>query len=205
MPEFEIIELPQKYTSVSPVEYQYFNQLFNHRTIIMNEDICENIVESFYVPLRDFEMDDSDEPITVIFNCSGGSVSDGFFVANYLTKFKKKLKIIVAGYAASMAAVLLAAGGKNDNITRYCYPSTYLLLHDGYVALQTSEAKTAADFMTHNNMVDGEIRQFFIDNTNIDPELYDSMTRRQWFIDANKAKELNLVDKIIGVDCDNDY
>ena len=59
--------------------------------------------------------------------------------------------------------------------------------------------------MTHNNTVDGEIRQFFIDNTNIDPELYDSMTRRQWFIDANKAKELNLVDKIIGVDCDNDY
>lgn len=205
MPEFEILEIPQKYTGATPAEYQYFNQLLNHRTIIMNEDICENIVESFYVPLRQFEMDDSDEPITIIFNCSGGSVSDGFFVANYLTNFKKKLKIIATGYAASMAAVLLAAGGKNNNITRYCYPSTYLLLHDGYVALQTSEAQTAADYMSHNRTVDESIRKFLIENTSITPELYDSMTRRQWFIGAEEAKELNLIDKIIGVDCDNDY
>lgn len=81
----------------------------------------------------------------------GGAVSDGFFLAHYIAHYKKKLNIIVTGCAASMAAVILAGGGKNSNVTRYCYPSSYALIHDGYVALQASEAKTASDIMDFNN------------------------------------------------------
>lgn len=190
-------------SSLDPITYQYFNQLLNHRTLVFNEDIGENIIEAFYVPLRDFENDDSNEPITIIFNSCGGSVADGKFFADYLCHFKKKLNIIVPGYAASMASILLAAGGKNENITRYCFPSTYILIHDGYVALQASESKTANDILAWNNKIDDDIRQFMIDNTNITPELYDSKARKQWFIPSKEAKELNLIDKIIGVDCEN--
>ena len=78
---------------------------------------------------------------------------------------KKKLNIIVTGYAASMAAVILCGGGNNPNITRYCYPSTYGLIHDGYVALSASESKTASDIMAFNEKVDQDIRQFILDNS----------------------------------------
>jgi len=104
-----------------------------------------------YLPLKDFEEDDSDEPITIILNSVGGSVSNGFFLAHYLKNFKKKINIIVTGYAASMAAVILCAGGKNPNITRYCYPSSYGLIHDGYITLSTNESKTASDIMAFND------------------------------------------------------
>ena len=130
-------------------------------------------------------------------NSCGGSVSDGFFLANYIASYKKKLNIIVTGYAASMAAVILAAGGKNENVTRKAYPSTYCLIHDGYVALQASESKTANDIMAFNNKVDEDIRNFIISNTNITEQLYDSKARKQWFISAQEALDLNLIDEIM--------
>jgi len=131
-------------------------------------------------------------------NSLGGSVSNGFFLAHYIAHYKKKLNIIVTGYAASMAAVILCGGGKNDNVTRYCYPSTYALIHDGYIALQASEAKTASDIMAFNEKVDDDIRDFMLKNTNITAEQYDAKTRHQWFLSAKEMKELNLIDIIIG-------
>lgn len=182
--------------SLDPSTFQYYNQLFNKRTIIFNDEVAEDIIEKVYLPLREFEEDYSNEPVTLILNSLGGSVSDGFFLAHYLTHYKKKLDIIVCGYAASMAAVILCAGGKNENITRYCYPSTYALFHDGYVALSTSEAKTADDIMEYNKKVDKDIRDFIINNTNITAEIYDNHARRQWFLSAEEMKEYNLIDVI---------
>ena len=148
--------------------------------------------------MRDFEKDSSDEPVTLIINSSGGSVSDSFFLAHYIAHYSKPLKIIVCGYAASMATVMLAAGGKNDNVTRIVFPCSYALIHDGYVALAASESKTAADIMAFNDKIDEQIRQFFIDNTSITEELYDKHSRHQWFLSAKEMIEYNLADKIYG-------
>ena len=187
-------------TELSPIMYQYYNQLFNHRTIILNDDISEHIVEQVYLPLRAFEQDDSMEPVTLILNSSGGSVSDGFFLAHYIAQYSKPLNILVLGYACSMATVILAAGGKNENVIRSCYPCSYVLIHDGYVALVTAESKTAADIMAFNNVIDEKIRQFFLDNTNLTAEEYDTHARHQWFLLADEMKEKNLIDRIIGQD-----
>ena len=46
---------------LNAVDYQYFNQLFNHRTIIFNRDITEDVVEAVYLPLKDFEEDDVED------------------------------------------------------------------------------------------------------------------------------------------------
>lgn len=198
MPEFEFLTLPERYCGLDPITYQYFNQLLNHRTIIMNAEISENIVETVYIPLREFEKDDNQNPVTLILNSPGGSVPDSFFLAHYLASYSKPINLIVTGYAASMACIILAAGGKNDKITRYCYPSSYFLLHDGYISIAPStETKTAADLMLWSEKTDNNIKNFVIQNTNITEELYDSKTRKQWFIEAQEAKELNLIDVIL--------
>lgn len=195
----ELLALLQP-NDLNPITYQYYHQLLEKRTILLNQEITDSIIEMVYLPLKDFEEDDSNEPITIILNSVGGSVSNGFFLAHYLKNFKKKINIIVTGYAASMAAVILCAGGKNPNITRYCYPSSYGLIHDGYITLSTNESKTASDIMAFNDQVDNDIRNFIIENTNITAEQYDSKTRHQWFLTAKEMKELNLIDVIIGSD-----
>ena len=185
---------------LDPVMYQYYHQMNDNRTLILNTDIDERIVEMIYLPMRDWENDSDTRPVTLILNSQGGCVSDGFFLAHYISQYKKPLHIVVPGYAASMAAVILAGGGKNENVTRFCFPSTYALIHDGYVALSASEAKTANDIMAFNNKVDESIRQFIVDNTNITAEEYDAQARHQWFLSADEMKKYNLVDKIYGVD-----
>lgn len=181
-----------------PATYQYFNQLLNHRTIIFNCDVQEDIIEKVYIPLREFEQDDSMEPITIIMNSSGGSVSDGFFLAHYISQYSKPLNIIVPGYACSMAAVILAGGGKNENVIRSCFPCSYALIHDGYVALAAAETKTANDIMAFNDNVDKQIREFFINNTKITEEQYESKSRHQWFLDSQEMLKLGLIDRIYG-------
>lgn len=185
---------------LNPITYQYYNQLYRHRTIILNDSITEDLVEKVYLPLKEFEEDDSTTPVTLILNSTGGSVSDGFFLAYYLSQYKKPLNIVVLGYACSMATILLAAGNKNKNVTRYCYPCSYVLIHDGYIAVNASESKTAADIMAFNGEVDDQIRTFILDNTLLTAEEYDTHARHQWFLFANEMKEKGFVDKIIGKD-----
>lgn len=191
---FKVLQISE----FNPALYQYFNQLINHRTIIFNCDVQEDIIEKVYIPLREFEQDDSKEPVTIIMNSSGGSVSDGFFLAHYISQYSKPLNIIVPGYACSMAAVILAGGGKNENVIRSCFPCSYVLIHDGYVALSAQETKTANDIMSFNDSVDKEIRQFFIDNTNITGEEYDQHTRHQWFLHSDEMIKAGLIDRIYG-------
>ena len=115
--DLDFLTLPQL-AGFDPVNYQYFNQLLNKRTVIFNQEVDENIIETVYIPLRDFEQDESQQPVTLILNSPGGSVADGFFLAHYLKTYKKKLNIIVTGYAASLATIILAGGGKNENVHR---------------------------------------------------------------------------------------
>ena len=63
---------------LDPVTYQYFHQLLERRTVLLNYDVSDDIVERVYLPLKEFEDDDSNEPVTLILNSSGGSVSDGY-------------------------------------------------------------------------------------------------------------------------------
>ena len=195
--DFDISTLLEQ-VGFSARDYQYFHQLLDNRTILFNTVIDEDIVERIYLPLKEFEDDSSVEPVTLILNSPGGSVADGFFLAHYIAHYKKKLNILVLGYAASMAAVILAAGGHNENVHRMCYPSTYALVHDGYITMESSESKTAQDFMAFNDKVDNDIKDFIIKHTNITQELYDSKTRHQWFISSQEMKELNFIDEILG-------
>lgn len=189
-------------TSISIADYQYFHQLFHNRTIVFNGAVDEDIIEKYYLPLLDFEKDDNTKPVTLILNSFGGSVTEGFFFAHYLSQYKKPLNIIVTGCAASMAAIILAAGNKNHNITRYCYPSSYALIHDGYTTIGVAESKTASDLLSFNDSVDEDIRAFMIENTNISEEEYDKHSRKQWFLKADEMKSAGLIDKIIGKDDD---
>ena len=183
-----------------PITYQYFHQLLDKRTIILNEYVTDATVEKVYLPLKEFEEDNSTDPVTLILNSCGGSVANGFYLAQYISLYSKPLNIIVPGMAASMAGIILAGGGKNENVIRYGFPASYVLLHDGYVALEASESRTADDIMEFNKGVDTDIRDFIITNTNITPEMYDSHARKQWFIKGQELIDLGMLDHLYGVD-----
>lgn len=182
-------------------DYQYYHQLVDNRTIVLNAEIGDDFLERVYLPLKDFEDDDCTTPVTLILSTPGGSVTDSLFICDYLKHYKKKLNIVVCGCACSMGTVICAAASVNPNITRMSYPQSFFLIHDGYTALNgATEAKTAQDIMKFNEMVDERVSKIILDGTKIAKEEYDSKARKQWFLFAEEAKEKGLIDKIIGED-----
>lgn len=187
--------------SIDPATYQYFNKLENERTIIFNQEVDDRIVERVAIPLMDFEKDSSQDPVTLIFATVGGSISDGFVLCNIIDQYKKPLNIIVLGYAASMGTIMLAAGAKNPNVTRKCYPFSYALLHAGSTAF-SGETLSVEDTMEFNKKIDKKVREFIISHTNVSEEEYTQHERKQWFFDADDMLKYGFVDEIIGKEVD---
>ena len=195
------LALIEDQSNLDPVMYQYFNHYKNHRTIIFNRSVDENIVEMVILPLLEFEKDDSNEPIKLILSTVGGSVSDGLILCNVIDNYKKPLEIYVYGYACSMGTIILCAGNKNPNITKYCYPFSFGLFHAGYSAIE-GESLSVEDQIEFNKKTDNSIRDYVIANTNITAEEYKANERRQWYLNAREMKEKGLIDIIIGGDED---
>lgn len=198
--DFEFLTVPEKYSGLDPISYQYFDKLLNQRTIVFNDEVCENILENVILPLQKFEKDENEDTVTLILQTAGGSVLDGFVLCNIIDNYKKKLNIIVYGYAMSMGLIFLAAGAKNPNVKKYCYPHSFALLHAGTVAITASEAKTALDVLNFNERVDKMVRDYIIDNTTFTEEEYTNNERKQVYLTASEMKERHLVDYIIGED-----
>ena len=190
-------------SNLDPIMYQYFNHYKNHRTIIFNRAVDENIVEMVILPLLEYERDDSNEPVKLILSTVGGSVSDGLILCNIIDNYKKPLKIYVYGYACSMGTIILCAGNKNPNVKKYCYPFSFGLFHAGYSAIE-GESLSVEDQIEFNKKTDSTIRNYVVSNTNITEEEYKHNERRQWYLNAREMKEKGLIDIIIGEDDSNE-
>ena len=186
-------------TDLDKADYQYFHQLLHKRTILFNDEVDEGIVESIYLPLKDFENDQDTTPVTLILNSPGGSVTDALFMCNVIDNYSKPLKIVVPAYACSMGTVILCAGNKNPNVTKYCYPFSFGLLHSGQTAI-SGESTSVEDAIFFNKSIDDMIKNYIITNTKITEDLYAAHHRKQWYLSATEMKEYGLIHKIIGCD-----
>lgn len=197
MSDLEFLGLAEDYSSLDPVMYQYFNNLLNRRTIILNSEIDESILETVVLPLKQFETDEINDPITLILNTPGGSVADGLMLCNIIDNFKKPLNIIVPSYSCSMGTIILCSGNKNPLVSKKAYPFSFALFHSGqtYVGGESTSVDDVIDF---NRSVDNKIREYVINNTNITEELYTAHHRKQWYISAEEMLEYGLIDEIIG-------
>lgn len=191
------LALVESDSNLDPVMFQYFNHYKNHRTIIFNREVNESIVETVILPLKEYEQDNIQEPVRLIISTPGGSVSDGLILCNVIDCYKKPLEIYIYGYACSMGTIILCAGNKNPNVTKYCYPFSFGLFHAGYSAIE-GESLSVEDQMEFNKKTDGMIRDYVVANTKITEEEYKRNERRQWYLDAQEMKEKGLIDIIIG-------
>ena len=201
MNDLEFLGFAETISSLDPIMYQYFKNLLQNRTIILNSEIDENILENVVLPLKDFENDNSNDKITLILNTPGGSVADGLMLCNIIDNYKKPLEIIVPSYSCSMGTIILCSGNKNPNVTKKCYPFSFGLFHSGqtFVGGESTSVKDTVDF---NENVDNRIREYIVANTNISDELYEKHHRKQWYITADEMLAYGLVDEIIGKESD---
>lgn len=199
MNDFEFLDFAETVSGLDISQYQYFNNLLNRRTIILNDTIDENIFETIALPLKEFEEDDSNKPVTLYLNTPGGSVADGLMICSIIDNYKKQLNIIVPAYSCSMGTIILCAGNHNPNVTKKAYPFSFALIHSGQTYIG-GESHSVEDVMDFNKTTDTKIREYIINNTKITPELYDSHYRKQWYLSAEEMLKYGLINEIIGSD-----
>lgn len=160
------------------------------------EDVVKHIirynVEDKGVPIEDRK------PIKLYITSPGGDVYAGFELIDVIENSKTPVHTINMGYQFSMGFLLGLSGHK-----RFATKHSKFLWHDGFSGTMNSTAKVR-DEMEFQNRSEERIRQYILDHTKIDPELYDSKLRVEWYMFADEAKELGVVDYIVGIDCDMD-
>ena len=178
------------------VRYQYFENL-KRRTIVFNRIVDEDILEYLILPLRQFEEDDSNEPVNLILNTCGGSTMAGLVVLNLIDNYKKPLNIYVYSYAMSMGAIILAAGNKNPNVRKFAHKFSIGLIHSGDVVLGQSTANQAKDTMNFLQDIDKRIEQYFFENTNFTKAVWKKIKDKEFYMTAEEMKKYGLIDEIL--------
>ena len=178
------------------VRYQYFENL-KRRTIVFNRMVDEDILEYLILPLRQFEEDDSNEPVNLILNTCGGSTMAGLVVLNLIDNYKKPLNIYVYSYAMSMGAIILAAGNKNPNVRKFAHKFSIGLIHSGDVVLGQSTANQAKDTMNFLQDIDKRIEQYFFENTNFTKAVLKKIKDKEFYMTAEEMKKYGLIDEIL--------
>lgn len=176
----------------------------NDRRIIINQNITDDLLENVCLMILKWNSEDKNLPIdcrkriVIYLNSDGGDVIMGSQILSIIKN--SKTPIITVGFAkcASMASYILAAGN-----TRYCFPNTVVLYHDGQTGYVSSGNK-GKDIQKFYDKLDERMTEFMVENTNMTREFLEEIKDREYYMFPDETKERGIIDKIIGIDCDLD-
>ncbi|MCD4693504.1 MAG: ATP-dependent Clp endopeptidase proteolytic subunit ClpP [Calditrichales bacterium] len=173
--------------------YDIYSRLLKERIIFLGMPIDDNISSLIISQLLFLEAEDPEKDIFIYVNSPGGLVSSGLAVFDTIKYIKPDVVSTCMGQAASMGAVLLAAGAKGK---RYALPHSRIMLHQplGGAEGQASDIKIAANEILRIREV---INKILADITGKDLEQINKDTDRNFFMSAKEALEYGIIDKVL--------
>ena len=173
--------------------YDIFSRLLEERIVFLAgpvTDMNANVViaQMLYLVSKDPKKD-----IKLYINSPGGSVTAGLAIYDTMQYIKCPVSTICIGLAASMGAVILAAGTKGK---RFALPNADILLHQvmGGVEGQATEVEITA---RHILKIKDRLNQILAKHTNQSISKIDKDTDRDYYMSAEEAKSYGLIDEII--------
>ena len=172
--------------------YDIYSRLLKDRIILLNGEINDNTANSIVAQLLFLDSENNDD-ISIYINSPGGSITSGMAIYDTMNLIKSDVSTICIGMSASMAAFLLSSGKKGK---RYILPNAEVMIHQplGGAQGQATEIKIAA---TRILKLKDKLNKILSKNTNQPLEKIQNDTERDYFLDAEEAKQYGIVDKII--------
>ncbi len=173
--------------------YDIYSRLLKERIIFLGGAINDAVANNVIAQLLFLEHEDSKKEIKLYLNTPGGSVTAGLAIYDTMQYVKPDVSTICVGMAASMGAVLLAAGKKGK---RFALPNSEILLHQvmGGVEGQAIEIEITA---RHILKIKEKINQIVAKHTGQSVTKIEKDTDRDFYMTPIEAKEYGLVDEII--------
>ena len=173
--------------------YDIYSRLLKERIIFIGTPIDDNVANLVMAQLLFLAAEDSAKDINLYINSPGGIVSSGLAVYDTMQFVKPPVSTICIGMAASMAALLLAAGATGK---RYALPHARVMIHQPEGAFQGQ----ASDIAIHAKEVltiREVLNKLFSKHTKQTEERISKDTDRNYFMSALEAKKYGIVDEIL--------
>lgn len=173
--------------------YDIFSRLLKDRIIFIGSPIDDNVSNLVIAQLLFLEAEDPDKDIFLYINTPGGLVSAGLAIYDTLQYIKPDVQTICIGLAASMGAVLLAAGTKGK---RFALPHARIMLHQPQGGFQGS----ASDIEIHAREIlkmREELNKILQKHTGQPIEKIRQDTERDFFMSGEEAKAYGIVDEVV--------
>ncbi|MBW1700127.1 MAG: ATP-dependent Clp endopeptidase proteolytic subunit ClpP [Deltaproteobacteria bacterium] len=173
--------------------YDIYSRLLKDRIIFLGTAITDEVANLLIAQLLFLESEDPDKDINFYINSPGGIVTAGMAVYDTMQYIKPHIATVCIGQAASMGAVLLAAGTKGK---RYSLPNSRILIHQPMGGFQGQASDVAIQAKEIIRMKD-TINKILAYHTGKDLEQIQADTDRDFFMSGADAKEYGIVDHVI--------
>ena len=173
--------------------FDIFSRLLKERIIFLPTYIEDEIANLVIAQMLFLEAEDPDKDIYLYVNSPGGSVTAGMAIYDTMQYVKPAISTICMGQAASMGALLLAAGGKGK---RFALPHARIMIHQplGGVQGQATDIEIQAKEILR---LKKRLNEILAKNCKQPLERIEKDTERDYFMSAIEAKEYGLVDEVI--------
>ena len=173
--------------------YDIYSRLLNDRVIFLGEEVTDASANTVIAQLLHLESADPDKDISLYINSPGGSVSAGLAIYDTMQYIKPDVSTICIGMAASMGAVLLAAGAPGK---RFALPKSTIMIHQPSGGAQGKETdiQIMAEFMRKTRE---QLNEILSAHTGQPIETIREDTEKDNFMSAEEAKAYGLVDDVV--------
>jgi ATP-dependent Clp protease protease subunit len=173
--------------------YDIYSRLLKDNIIFIGSEINDEVANAVIAQLLYLEAENPDREISLYINSPGGSISAGIAIYDTMQFVRAEVATIAVGQAASMAAVLLAAGRPGK---RYSLPNSRIILHQPYGGYQ-GQASDIAIQAKEVLRVRESLNEILARHTRQPQEKIQADIERDFIMTAAEAKEYGLIDQII--------
>ncbi|MBU0730988.1 MAG: ATP-dependent Clp endopeptidase proteolytic subunit ClpP [Proteobacteria bacterium] len=173
--------------------YDIYSRLLKERIVFLGSPVNDDVANVIIAQLLFLEADDPDKDITFYINSPGGSVTAGMAIYDTMGYVRCDIATLCMGQAASMGAVLLAAGAPGK---RYALPNSRILIHQPMGGFQGQ----ASDIDIHAREIlrmRKDLNDILAKHTGKNIKKIESDTERDYFMSAEEAKKYGLIDKVL--------
>lgn len=173
--------------------YDIYSRLLKERIVFLGSSVDDAISNLIIAQMLFLESEDPDKDINLYINCPGGSVTAGLAIYDTMQYVKPQISTLCMGQAASMAALLLAAGASGK---RFALPHTRILLHQPLGSFQGQA--TDIDIQAREILrIRETLNHLLVHHTNQSLEKIQQDTERDFFLSGEQAKEYGIIDGVI--------
>jgi len=189
----QLVPIVVEQTSRGERSYDIYSRLLKDRIVFLGTSVDDHMANVIIAQMLFLESDEPEQDIYLYVNSPGGQVSSGMAIYDTMQYIKPDVQTICIGQAASMGALLLAAGAKGK---RFSLPHARIMIHQpsgGFQGQHTDIEIQAKEISRIREILDGIIAQ----HSEQDPKKVRRDTERDHYMTGEEALKYGLIDKLI--------